>query len=376
MFLPSLANIANAFDADYALINLSIAGYAGMTAIVQLIAGPLSDRFGRRPVMLGALGIFILASLGCFLAEDVWVFLGFRLLQSAVISGYAISMAVVRDTNTTEKSASLISYITAVSAIAPMIGPVIGGTLDELFGWRSSFAAFAVMGVAMLAICWIDLQETNSQNSSIKASRLSVYGELVQSRRFWGYSLCMAFCNGSFYVFLGGVPLVAKSVFEVSTAELGFYMGTITVGFIIGSLITGRLITKHALTTMMLAGRLVACIGLSIGLVAWFSGYTSIFLYFLSCASVGAGNGLTLSPSSVGAMSVRPQLAGSAAGLNGALAVALGSVMSAISGTMLTETNAAYGVLSLMLVSSGMGLISALYVMWIDRKVTNQNPSR
>src|SRR3546814_19049672 len=92
MFLPSLASIATAFGADYGLVNLSIAGYAAMTAVLQLVMGPLSDRFGRRPVMLAAVSIFTLASLGCLLATDIWGFLLFRMLQGAIISGYAVSM--------------------------------------------------------------------------------------------------------------------------------------------------------------------------------------------------------------------------------------------------------------------------------------------
>src|SRR3546814_14584259 len=90
MFLPSLASIATAFVADYGLVNLSIAGYAAMTAVLQLVMGPLSDRFGRRPVMLAAVSIFTLASLGCLLATDIWGFLLFRMLQGAIISGYAV----------------------------------------------------------------------------------------------------------------------------------------------------------------------------------------------------------------------------------------------------------------------------------------------
>ncbi|MEM9278937.1 MAG: Bcr/CflA family efflux MFS transporter, partial [Pseudomonadota bacterium] len=249
MFLPSLANIARTFETDYALINLSIAGYAGMTAIVQLIVGPLSDRYGRRPVMLWALLVFSVASVGCLFAQNVWAFLGFRLLQAAVISGYAISVAVVRDTYSAEKSASLIGYITAVSAIAPMLGPMIGGALDDLFGWRSNFVVFTSAGIFMFFICWIDLRETNMSASTTFRLQMRSYQELVQSKRFWGYSLCMAFCNAAFYVFLGGAPLLAKSVFNVSTSEVGFYMGTTTVGFVLGSFLAGRFAADYRLTT-------------------------------------------------------------------------------------------------------------------------------
>src|SRR3546814_8484438 len=107
MFVPSLPGIAAEFQADYGLVNLSVAGYAAMTAALQLIMGPLSDRFGRRPVILAALAVLIAASLGCLLAGDIWPFLAFRLLQGAIITGYAVSLAVIRDTRSEEHESEL-----------------------------------------------------------------------------------------------------------------------------------------------------------------------------------------------------------------------------------------------------------------------------
>src|SRR3546814_1740962 len=111
MFVPSLPGIAAEFQADYGLLNLSVAGYAAMTAALQLIMGPLSDRFGRRPVILAALAVFIAASLGCLLAGDIWTFLAFRLLQGAIITGYAVSLAVIRDTRSAEHTSELPSLL-------------------------------------------------------------------------------------------------------------------------------------------------------------------------------------------------------------------------------------------------------------------------
>ena len=165
MFLPSLSNMAQDFQTDYALVNLSIAGYLAITAVLQLIMGPLSDRYGRRPVLLAGLAIFVLASLGCALATDIWIFLGFRILQGAIISGAALSSAVVRDMVPAREAASLMGYIAMAMAIAPMLGPMFGGALDQLFGWRASFWAFVGLGAAVLVLCWVDLGETNNAPS-------------------------------------------------------------------------------------------------------------------------------------------------------------------------------------------------------------------
>lgn len=373
MFLPSLANIADEFRADYALVNLSIAGYAAITAMLQLIVGPMSDRYGRRPVMLAAIAIFVIASCGCLLARDIWTFLIFRMMQAAIISGYTISLAIVRDLYASKKAAGVIGYMAMAWAIAPMLGPMVGGMLDELFGWRASFWVFAAMGSALLALCWFDLRETNMEPSDTFKAQVQTYPELVRSRRFWGYALCMAFSTGAFYVFLGGAPLVASSVFQISTAELGIYMGTITAGFVFGSFLSGRFAARFALTTTMIAGRLVACLGLSAGLMLWFSGLTDVELYFATCATVGIGNGLTMPSSNAGVMSVRKQLAGSAAGLSGALTVGGGAAMSAISGALLTETNAAHALLLMMLLSSCLSLLASLFVLWIEAKQSTSN---
>ncbi|MDX1575290.1 MAG: Bcr/CflA family efflux MFS transporter [Kiloniellales bacterium] len=366
MFLPSLANIAADFGARYALVSLSIAGYAAMTAVLELIMGPLSDRFGRRPVILSGLAIFCLASLGCVLATDVATFLVFRMMQAAIISGYTVSLAVIRDTSRARKAASLMGYIAMAYAIGPMLAPLFGGALDELFGWRASFWAFVCFGLAVLGLSWFDLRETNRNPSETLMQQLRSYPELLAARRFWGYALCTAFSSGGFYTFLAGAPLVASVLFEVSTARLGIYMGSITGGFVFGSFIAGRFAARHALTTMMIAGRIVACVGLLLGLLALLAGIVHEMTLFGACVFYGVGNGITMPSSSAGAPSVKPSLAGSAAGLSGALALAGGALMSGLTGAVLTEQNAAAGLLGMMLLASALGLAAALYVLWED----------
>jgi Bcr/CflA subfamily drug resistance transporter len=367
MFLPSLSNIAAAFRADYGLVNLSIAGYAAMTAVLQLIMGPLSDRFGRRPVLLAGLAIFVVASLGCLLATNIWIFLLLRMLQGVIICGWVVSNAVVRDMVPARAAASLMGYLAMAWAVAPMLGPMFGGLLDELFGWRASFLAFVGFGVAILGLCWVDLGETNKSPAVTFGKQFRTYPELFRSRRFWGYALTMGFSTGAFYAFLGGAPLVAGTVLAISPAMLGFYMGTITAGFVLGSFLSGRYAKRYPLTTMMIAGRVVACAGLTVGLVLVLSGIVTVISLFGATVFVGLGNGLTMPSSSAGAMSVRPGLAGSASGLSGALTVGGGAVLSSITGAILTERNGAYAMLGVMLFSSLMALVATLYVRRIDR---------
>lgn len=375
MFLPSLSNIAAEFQAGYGLLaSVSIAGYAGATTVLQLLIGPLSDRVGRRPVVLASLVIFVLASLGCVLAVDARTFLLFRTMQAAVISGFALSRVIIRDTEPAQKAASLIGYLSIAWAIAPMLAPMLGGTIDQLFGWRANFWAFLCLGAAALALCWMDLGETNKNPSKTFTKQLKAFPNLLRSRRFWGYSLCMAFSMGALYAFLASAPLVATAVFRMSPVTLGLYMGSTAAGFILGSFVSGRFADRYQLAVMMVAGRVVAFAGLAAGLGLLLAGILHEVLLFGSCAFLGFGNGVSMPSSSAGAMSVRPELVGSAAGLSGALTGAGGALMSATTSIILNEGNAAFVLLGMMLLSSTMALLAALFVLWTDRHESEGSP--
>ena len=171
MFLPSLPGIAKEFQVDYGLANLSVAGYLAISAALQIVMGPMSDLYGRRKVMLLCCAMFVLASVGCALASNIWVFLGFRLLQGAIISGQVISRAVVRDMYPPSEAASKLGYMGMIMALAPMAGPMIGGALDMAFGWRASFVLYTGFGLALLALVWTDFGETNQTRAATIAQK-------------------------------------------------------------------------------------------------------------------------------------------------------------------------------------------------------------
>lgn len=367
MFMPSLPNIAEEFSTDYATVSIAIAGYLAIAAMIQLVVGPLSDRVGRRPVLLVALIVFTGASVGCALAQDVWTFLSFRMLQGGMTAGYTLSLAIVRDTRSERQAASLIGYIGMAMAIAPMLGPMLGGMLDTAFGWRASFVFYALSGLILFVVCWIDLGETRQVRSMETGGPPETVITLVREPLFWAFSLCGAFSTGAFFIFLTGAPLVATSVFGITTAELGFYIGTITAGFMLGGFISGRCAPRFEPTTMMLAGRLVACIGLTTGVAAVAAGVLSPLLFFGSTVFVGIGNGITTPSGNAGVMSVRPNLAGSAAGLNGALVVASGAVLTTLTGAVLPQ-DGALELLMLMLFASVAGLLLVVWAMLLQRQ--------
>lgn len=369
MFMPSLANIAADLQTSYSTVIWSVSGYLAITAIVQLIVGPLADRIGRRPVLIVALGVFAVASVGCVMAQDIQTFLFFRMLQGGMTAGYALSLAIVRDTRTEREAVSLIGYIGMSMALAPMLGPVVGGMLDTVFGWRATFVFYAVAGFFLFGLCWIDLGETRQEKADMTATS-SGAGALLADLRFWAYALCSAFSVGGFYIFITGVPLVAAASFGISTAELGLYIGSITLGFMTGGFIAGRFGARVDLSVMLIAGRLVPVIGLSAGLGLFAAGFTSPLLFLASTICVGLGNGLSMPSSSTGAMSVRPDLAGSAAGWSGAMIVACGALLTAITGPILNGSGSVTTLLSLMLCVSTLALAFGLWATVLRRRST------
>ena len=368
LILPSLPGIATDLSAPYALVALLVGGYLAVTAVLQLVMGPLSDRYGRRPVLLASMAVFTLASAGCALAPDIRTLLACRMLQGAVAAGAVLSRAIVRDTRSPREAASLLGTIAMAMAVAPMLAPVLGGALDGAFGWRAGFWAFAVMGAALLAWCWLDAGETNPAPSATLGAQLRAYPELVRSRRFWGHSLCLTFSIGAFYVFLAGAPLVAGRLFGLSPAAVGALLGSITAGFVAGSFASSRLAARHPLTTMMIAGRLVACAGLLGGLALFAAGVEHVAALVGAVMAVGLGNGLTVPSATAGALSVRPHLAGSAAGLSGALTVGGGAVLTVLTGAVVAGAGGAAPLLGAMLASSALALAAAVAVRRIERQ--------
>lgn len=368
MFVPSLPKIADDLHAEFALVNLAITGFAAASAIAGFVMGALSDRLGRRPVILVGLTVFAAASVGCSVATQIGPFLFFRLAQGAVIAAYRVPLAVIRDSSDERMTASQIGYISSAWAIAPLLGPSIGGLLDACFGWRANFVAFAALGAVGLAVSGCFLAETNTRPSNAIILPTRSYYELILSGRFWAYALCTAFSLGTFYTFLGGAPLVANKLIGGSTIALGLYMGVTPAGFILGSYLAGRYGSRYAPDAVLVFARALTCLGLLAGLVFYFCGLTHPLAFFSPCVFVGLGNGLTFPAASAVILSIRPDIAGTASGLAGALSAGGGAIVAFLSGLIITQANASYAVLGVMLSSSAVALISALAAAALDRR--------
>ncbi|MFM2391184.1 MAG: hypothetical protein RLZZ437_2739 [Pseudomonadota bacterium] len=369
IFLPSLPDMARHFGVDYGLMQLSVSAYLAMTAVLQLVIGPISDRFGRRPVLLGAIAIFILATIGAILAPNFAVFLTCRMTQAVIASGFVLGRAVVRDIVPANQAASMIGYVTMGMSIVPMIGPLIGGTLDAAFGWQATFWVLAAGGAIMLAMVWADQGETATQRSASFAAQFRAYPNLLTSQRFWGYCLAAATASGAFFAFLGGAPYVGTTYFSMDSATLGFYFAAPAIGYMTGNFLSGRFATRVGGNRMAMAGAVVTTAGLALLAVLAAVGLAGPNVFFGLVITVGLGNGIMLPSANAGMLSVRPELAGSAAGLGGAITIGGGAALSVLAGLVLTPTSGPLPLVLIMLASSAASILCVLWVIARARSI-------
>ncbi|MEO1540263.1 MAG: multidrug effflux MFS transporter [Pseudomonadota bacterium] len=369
IFLPSLPAIADWYQADYAVVQLTISAYLGVTAILQILVGPLSDRYGRRPVLLGSLMVFLLATIGCLLAPTIEIFLAFRFLQAGIATSIALSRAIVRDMVPPNEAASMLGYVTMGMTLVPMLGPAVGGLLQEIFGWQSTLWVLLAAGGAVLFIVWADLGETNRNRSASFNEQFRAYPELLRSPRFWGYAAAAAFASGAFFAFLGGGSFVASTLLGMDPSEVGLYFAFIAVGYMLGNFLTGRYAARMGINRMLMLGAIVASTGMLITMGFFAVGMGTPLTFFGPILLVGLGNGLTLPSANVGLVSVRPHLAGSASGLGGAMMVGGGAALSAIAGSVLTVETGVWPLLLIMFSASALVIPVTLYLMWRTRQV-------
>ncbi|MEL6647353.1 MAG: multidrug effflux MFS transporter [Pseudomonadota bacterium] len=369
IFLPSLPNMTVYFATEYGLMQMAVAFYLGMNAVLQLIVGPISDRYGRRPVLLGGLAIFLIATLGCIWATNVWVFLAFRMMQAAVVVTMALARATIRDMVPEREAASMIGYVTMGMAVAPMVGPAIGGALDAAFGWQASFWFLFGMGAVVLALTWADQGETAPRRQGGFAQQFRDSPELFRSPRFWGYAGTLGLASGAFFAYLGGGPYVGDQVFDLDPATFGIYFGAPAVGYMLGNFLSGRYSVRFGVNWMVLVGSVICAAGITLNLVLFALGLGTPLSFFGLMSLMGLGNGLVIPNATAGALSVRPHLAGTASGLSGALMIGLGAALSAVAGVVLNLGLGALPLLALMALSAYGSIVTIVLVIRREQKL-------
>ena len=369
MHLPSLPAIADTFNVSYSVTTLSITLFLAMNAIFQIFVGPLSDRYGRRPVVLGSLSIFCLSSVGCILATNFEAFLFCRVLQAVVVAGLVISRAAVRDSYSQDQAASVLGYIAMGFSVLPLVGPAFGGMLEVKFSWIASFWVLLGVGIFIFILTYFDMGETNRHKTNSMAEQFRSYPELLKARRFWGYSLTAGFSAGAYYAYLGGAAYVGRELFALSPDTLGFYIGVPTLGYIIGNGLSGRFSRSFGVDKMAFIGAIVTAFAMTLCLCLFL--FTSpIPISFFGCVCImGLGNGMVIPNANAGMMSVRPHLAGSASGIGGTINTGGGAIIATVTAAVLTLGSGALPLIFIMLGSCLMTILTIFYVIKRTKKL-------
>lgn len=366
IFLPSMPAIQAYFGASPSAVQFLLSGFLFMNGILQLIIGPLSDRFGRRPIALWAFGIFVIASVVCANAPNTATLITARTIQAVVVASFVLSRAAARDIAGEKDAASLMGYIAMGMSIAPMTGPTIGGFLQEAFDWPAPFWALATLGTLVLFLIVRDMGETNLNPSSSMGEQIRLYPQLFTSRRFWGYALANMFASGVFFSLLGGAPFVGTEVYGLSPSTLGLYFIFGPLGYFCGSLISGRYAVRIGTYRMLLTGTGLTIAGMLMALTLLLLGFDHPMAFFGCTTFIGIGNGMVIPSASAGMMSINPRLAGTAAGLGGSMMTSGGGGMSALVVLFLSKEAGVTPLILFMLASAVLGLFAALYTIRVE----------
>ena len=244
MFLPSLPAIATTFGAAPATVQLTITLFLMAFAVAQLVYGPLSDRFGRRWVLIGGLGLYAVSGLACALAPTISILIGARVLQALEGGvGPVVARAVVRDLYERERAARVFSYMSMVQSLNPMLAPIVGGYVLETFGRRAIFVVLAALGARFVALMMADVRETNVRRdpNALRPGQMAHnVGLLLTDRTYLGYVLVNALMFGGQFAFISGSPFVLIEVLGSSRGRSASASARVSLGIMTGTFLSGR----------------------------------------------------------------------------------------------------------------------------------------
>ncbi len=329
MLVPALPQLATIFERDISIAQMTVSLYMVGIACSQIIMGPLSDRFGRRPVLLTGLGLMVAASAACIFAETLPELIAARFLQAlGGATGMVVSRAIIRDLYSRERISSMISLVIAVMMIAQMLSPLTGGLLETAFGWRSIFYVITGASLAVAVAIALALPETRRLRAEGSGFRQDV-GSLLTSRAFIGYMLCQVLASQIIFTFAGGGPYIVVMQMGRSSAEYGAWFATTAFAYLIGNLFCVRFSPRHSLEKLIWFGLALQLAGSALNLVwgviglnqapSWLFGTQMLVMF---------ANAFVMSNSAAGAISVRPEAAGTASGAMGFLQMGLGALVS------------------------------------------------
>ncbi|APW40762.1 Bcr/CflA family drug resistance efflux transporter [Rhodoferax koreense] len=336
IFVPALPFAAESLHASVAEMQLTVSLYIAGLAVGQLIYGPLSDHFGRRPILMIGLALYAVAGAAASLAPDAHLLIAARLFQAlGGCAGLVLGRTIVRDTTTFEESAKRLALMNLMVTVGPGVAPIVGGLLASTLGWRSIFYLLTAMGLVNMLLAWRMLPETGrvaEQASTDLRALAGNYLDLLKSPAFIGYSLGGGCATTTMYAYVASAPFIFVHQLHRPAQEVGFYLAFLIFGIWIGSVLATRLVTRVPMGRLLVVANgisvLAACAFLA---QAWFDDLSvagvlaTMFVFTL-------GMGVASPAALTEAISVNPRVTGSASGLYGFTQMAVGAICTALVG--------------------------------------------
>ena len=352
IYLPSLAGMMLVFSASAGEIQLTMSAYFIAVAVSQLFWGPLSDQFGRRPVIITGMALFVAGTVWCLFAPSIEWLIAARVLQATGGSaGMVLARAIVRDVYGPARAASRIGYVMMGMAVMPTIAPALGGVLDQYYGWQGGFFLLLLIGLGVFVASYLFLPETNPVRSTAgfgKAFR--AYRNLMGEPLFWSYALTASFAALTYFAYLGGAPFIAAQLLSLNAAEMGMFFMFVAIGYIAGNFLSGKFSERAGLYPMIICGTVLSMLSVALMGGLAYAGIVTATSIFLPMFLLGLGNGVCLPSTISGAVSVRPEHAGSASGLVASMQVGFGAAAGTLVAWLFADSFLAGSVWSMILI--------------------------
>ena len=370
MYLPALPAIGQYFHADTAQVQLTLSVYLIGFAGGQLILGPLSDRFGRRPVLIAGLIIFCISSIACLLATSIFALITARLFQAiGACAGAAVSRAMVRDIHGTKDAARLLAHMGTAMATAPLVGPLIGGQLTASYGWQSNFILLAGIGVILVLLSVFALPESHTKPDllALSARRMGLnYKMLAKHPEFRDFVLSNAFGFGGLFAFISGSSFVLIDTLGMGPETFGFAFGVVVLGYMAGTQVSVRLLKRMELESVVgLGGRIGLIAGIA-GLLTVLIAAPSIFTVIVPMFCYNISVGFIMPNTMAGAIGPFPNMAGAASALMGFIQMTSAALSGVLVGYLYNGT-----AVPMMAVIAGCGALSWLFARRVESRFLN-----
>jgi DHA1 family bicyclomycin/chloramphenicol resistance-like MFS transporter len=335
MVVPALPLLVIAFDDSPARVQLVLTLYLAGIAGGQLVYGPLSDRFGRRPVLIAGLVVFLIGTLLCGLAWSLTALIFGRVLEACgACAGIVLGRAIIRDVYDREAAARGLAIVMMAMSLAPAISPAIGAYLAEWVDWRAIFALLGILGAIVLALTVAQLGETNTHPARLHlVGMVGSHIALLRSPQFMGFALCSACTTASWFTFIASAPHVLAETLGEPPSTYGLMILMPMATYILGNAAAARFALRLGSLRLLILGRTIALTG-AVAMTLWyFCAGLSAWMVFLPVALAEIGDGLSQPAAMAAGLSIEPRLAGTASGLMGFLQMtvaALGTLVVAL----------------------------------------------